>query len=110
MIYLFERSRLTQDIYSKPTGISRSDMNLPLQSQSCLTSATPLSHKDSDSSSGKVIIGWEKMCPEFHHVILAVQTCYGSPRNSWGPPLFSPRCPYICHGDEGRAVPESALY
>lgn len=45
-------------------------------------------HKHPDSSSGKVIIGWEKMCLEFHNVIPAIQTCYGSSRNFWAP-LFS---------------------
>lgn len=59
---------------------------------------------------GRSLLAGKKMCLEFHHVILAVETCYGSSRNSWGPPSFSPRCPCSCHGDEGRAVPESALY
>lgn len=45
------------------------------------------SHKHPDSSSGKVIIGWEKMWLAFHNVIPAIQTCYGSSRNS-GAPLF----------------------
>lgn len=57
------------------------------------------SHKHPDSSSGKVIIGWEKMCLEFRNVIPAIQTCYGSSRNSGASLFFS-----LFHPDVRAAV------
>lgn len=65
--------------------------------------ATLLSHKDHDSSFGKVIIGWEKMCLESHNVIPAIKTCYGSFRNS-GAPLFLFFSLFLFHPDIRTAV------